>query len=267
MRKTDDTKWIEPIALACADSFLKAAQSSIDPERIRKALPEGQFGIAEHGHALGDLAVCATNLAFAIEIYLKCLRAQVGLPTRTQGSGHDLWKLYEDLPAHTRKEIEERYERGRTHPHPTYASITFSHSRNPKPPVWSDIAEKSMCVAEVLKRSKDVFVSWRYVFEVKDSYGETGHQLHTFEYLLLLFACTAINAVILRNWFTPQLAPGPDAPRAWMVLNDEDFAKVYPEQMSVTAEVTDQYTGKRYRVRNLSVGKGVETIAEELRES
>jgi hypothetical protein len=52
-----------------------------------------------------------------------------------------------------------------------------------------------------------------------------------------------------------------------MVLNDEDFAKVYPEQMSVTAEVTDQYTGKRYRVRNLSVGKGVETIAEELRES
>lgn len=264
MSNTDDTKWIEPIALACADSFLRAAQSFIDPERIQKALPEGRFGSAEHGHALGDLAVCATNLAFAIEIYLKCLRVQVGLPVRAQGSGHDLWKLYEDLPIHTKKEIEERYERGRTHPNSTYASIAFSHSRNPKPPVWSDLTDKSMNIAEVLKRSKDVFVSWRYVFEVKDSYRETGHQLHTFEYLLLLFACVAINAVILRNWFTPRLGADPNAPRPWMVLSDLDFAKVSCEESWVTADVTDQYTGKRYRIRNIVGGNGIDAIAEEL---
>jgi hypothetical protein len=262
--KTDNTTWIEPIALACADSFLRTAQSFIESERIRKALPEGLFGIAEHGHVFGDLAVCATNLAFAIEIYLKCLRAQVGLPARSQGSGHDLWKLYEDLPVHTKKEIEERYERGRTHPHPAYASITFALSRSPKPPVWSDLADELMNLAEVLKRSKDVFVSWRYVFEVNDSYGKTGHQQHTFEYLLLLLACVAINAVILRNWFTPQLGTNPNAPRAWMVLSDLDFAKVSREEPWTTADVTDQYTGKRYRIRNIAADNGIDAIAEEL---
>jgi hypothetical protein len=262
--KTDDTKWIEPIALACADSFLSAAQSFIDPERIRTALPEGVFGIAEHGHALGDLAVCATNLAFAIEIYLKCLRAQVGLPTRSQGSGHDLSKLYEDLPPHTKREIEERYERGRTHPHPAYASITFALSQSPKPPVWSDLTDKSMNLAEVLKRSKDVFVSWRYVFEVKESYSDTRHQMHTFEYLLLLLACVAINAVILRNWFTPRLGTDPNALRPWMVLSDLDFAKVSREEPWATADVTDRYTGKRYRIHNIATGNGIDAIAEEL---
>ncbi len=255
MRKSDDVKWIEPLALVCADSFLKTAQSFIDIEKISRKLPEGSDGI--YAPALGDLAVCATNLAFAVEIYLKCLRAQLGLP---QARGHDLWELYGDLPSHTKREIERRYERGRTNPSPAYASITFSLSRRPNKPAWQDLSVASMKLGDVLKRSKDVFVSWRYVFEFRNAKDDDSHQLHTFEYLLLLLACVAINAVILRNWYTPQLGADPNAPRPWMVLSDRDFAKVSSNDLWASATITDQYTGKRYRVRNVDG----DHIAEEL---
>jgi hypothetical protein len=263
--KSDETKWIEPMALVCADSFLRTAQSFIDVERIRRDLPEGPIGT--FGQSIGDLAVCATNLAFALEIYLKCLRTQLGLSARSRGGGHDLWELYKDLPLQIKREIEERYERGRTHPHPIHASIAFAIGRSPEPPIWSNVSEKSMGLGDVLKRSKDVFVSWRYVFEVKKSEDDSAHQQHAFEYLLLLFACAAINAVILRNWFTPRLGTDPNAPRAWMVLSDRDFAKVSTDHPWMTATVTDQYTGKRYRIRNIAREmpvSNIDAIAEEV---
>jgi len=135
VHKSDDIKWIEPIALVCADSFLKTAQSFIDIKRIHQELPEGPVGTL--GPAFGDLAVCATNLAFALEIYLKCLRAQLGLP---QARGHDLWELYSDLPSHIKSEIESRYERGRTNPSPAYASISFALTRRPDKLIWQDLS-------------------------------------------------------------------------------------------------------------------------------
>lgn len=255
MPKSDDIKWIEPIALVCADSFLKTAQSFIDIQKIHRELPEGPVGT--YGPAFGDLAVCATNLAFALEIYLKCLRTQLGLPP---ARGHDLWELYRDLPSHIKSEIESRYERGRTNPSPAYASITFSLSRQPHKLNWQDLSLASMKLGDVLKRSKDVFVSWRYVFEVRNA-EDNSHELHTFEYLLLLLACVAINAVILRNWYTPQLGADPNAPRPWMVLSDRDFAKVSSNSLRASATITDQYTGKRYRVRKVDGDHVVEELS------
>ena len=266
MGKSDETKWIEQIALVCADSFLRTAQSFIEMGKIRCELPEGPIGT--YGPAFGDLAVCATNLAFALEIYLKCLRTQVGLPVRPQASGHDLWALYKDLPPQIKREIEKRYEReiekryerARTHPNLAYASITFALSKRPGTPIWSDFSKKSMRLGNVLERSKNVFVTWRYVFEFRKAEDDDSHQLHEFEYLLLLLACVAINAVILRNWYTPQLGADPNAPRPWMVLNDRDFAKVSSDNLWTTVTITDQYTGKRYRIRS----KDGDHIAEEL---
>ena len=250
MGKSDEATWIEPIALVCADSFLKTAQSFVDQKKILRDLPEGPVGT--YGPAFGDLAVCATNLAFALEIYLKCLRTQVGLPARPpKAGGHDLWELYNGLPLQIKKEIEERYERGRTHPIPTYASITFAMSQRSGTPNWPDFSKESMKLGDVLKRSKNVFIAWRYVFEFKNTKDDSSHQLLTFEYLLLLLICVAINAVILRNWFTPRLGTDPNASRGWMVLSDRDFAKVTSNDPWVIATVTDQYTGKRYRIRNI----------------
>ena len=116
-----------------------------------------------------------------------------------------------------------------------------------------------MKLEDVLKKSKDVFISWRYVFEVNNTKIEHSHRLHTFEYLLMLLACVAVNAVILRNWYTPRLGTDPNAPRASLVLSDSDFAKVSLDDW-VSATVTDQYTGKRYNIRKI----GGDHIAEDL---
>jgi hypothetical protein len=253
VRQSDDIKWIEPIALVCADSFLKTAQSFIDIKRINSDLPEGPIGA--YGPAFGDLAVCATNLAFALEIYLKCLRAQLGLG---QARGHDLWELYCGLPSDIKSEIESRYERGRTNPSPAYAYISFALTQRPDKPIWQDLGLASMNLEDVLKRSKDVFVSWRYVFEFRNAEDKNSHQVHTFEYLLLLLGCVAINEAILRNWYTPRLGVDPNAPRPWMVLNESDFAKVSSTNLWENAMITDQYTGKRYRVRNVDGDQIVE---------
>ena len=254
MGKSDDIKWIEPIALVCADSFLKTAQSFIDIKRIHQELPEGPVGT--YGPAFGDLAVCATNLAFALEIYLKCLRAQLGLP---QARGHDLWELYSDLPSRIKSAIETRYERGRTNPSPAYASISFALTRRPDKLIWQDLGLASMKLEDVLKRSKDVFVSWRYIFEFRNAEDENSHEVHRFEYLLLLLGCVAINEAILRNWYTPRLGD-PNVPRPWMVLSESDFAKVSSSNLRENATITDQYTGKQYRVRNVDGDQIVEEL-------
>ena len=176
------------MALRCADSFREIAESFILGE-FRK-LPKGNLDA--WGPTLGDIAACATNLAFALEIYLKCLRIQVGLPPRADGDGHDLWQLYKDLPNQVRRDIEARYESGRTRPYPTHASITFALQRSPVAPTWTDGGEKPMELGEVLKRSKDTFVSWRYVFEIrKPKQGALGQQ-QTFAYLLLFLACVRL---------------------------------------------------------------------------
>ena len=210
------------MALRCADAFRETAESFILGKF--KSFPKGDLNA--WGPILGDIAAYATNLAFALEIYLKCLRIQVGLPPRaTAGDGHDLWHLYKDLPPHVRKDIETRYERGRTQPYPTHASISFALQRSPVAPNWNDAPQKSMKLEEVLKRSKDTFVSWRYVFEIQKP--DQGHgKSQTFEYLLLFLACVAINAVISRNWFTPRLGKDSTAEQAWLLLNDADFARV-----------------------------------------
>jgi len=257
---TDDTTWIEPIALRCADSFRAVAESFIHGTLTN--LPKGS--VEAYGPRLGDIAACATNLAFALEIYLKCLRIQVGLPPRAEGKGHDLWELYKELPSQVRTAIEERYESGRTRPFPTHASFTYVLQRSPVPPIWDEGNEKSMALPDVLKRSKDTFVSWRYVFEIQQPNRHDLVRRRTFEYLLLLFACTAINAVILRTWFTPRLATASDAARPWLLLSEEDFATVSQEQPWQIADVTDRYTGKRYRIRNIATSNGIDAVAEEL---
>lgn len=245
------------MAMRCADAFRETAESFI-LEKF-KSLPKGDLNAWDP--ILGEIAVCATNLAFALEIYLKCLRLQVGLPPRAaDGDGHDIWRLYKELPGHVREDIEARYERGRTQPYPTHASISFALQHSPVAPNWNDNAGKSMELEEVLKRSKDTFVSWRYVFEIQKPDQDHGKR-QTFEYLLLFFACVAINAAISRNWFTPRFAKDSSAGQAWlMLLNDKDFAKVSSDAPWDIADVTDRYTGKRYRIRR----NGIDVIAEEL---
>ncbi|THJ20478.1 MAG: hypothetical protein CAF45_014585 [Nitrospira sp. CG24E] len=181
--------WAVEMALACAESFQKTAEPFI--ERIAKDLPEGSLQ-ETHERGFGDLIVSATNLAFALETYLKILRAQLGLSVPKT---HDLSKLYKDLPPKVRSEIENRYDdKGRSQPLPVRASITLGKAIRQEVPVWQDYRQESKALGSLLERSKDVFKVWRYVFEGDPK--EDGFQSYQFEYLLLLFACEAVRAAI-----------------------------------------------------------------------
>jgi hypothetical protein len=264
MKTSIKSAWYEPAALACADSFLNTAKSLLDSRSIADELPEGRMGY--FGQSFGNLAACATNLAFALEIYLKTLRVQHGLPACPQGKGpnrHDLSKMYNDLPAAVRAVMEARFDAARKLQHPAQnAAITFALSPSPKLPPWPDRRSQSTKLGDILERSKDVFVSWRYVFEFEIPDGE-AHRMRSFEYLFLFMACEAVNAAILRNWFTPTF---PDGTQAWLLLGDEDYAKVSQNQSWTTATITDQYTDKCYRLRKVPSDKPgdiEDVIAEE----
>lgn len=196
MTKFYETKggWSVEMTLACAESFQKPSEAfikrALKKDGIAKDLPEG--GLEEaHEQNFGNLVVCATNLSFALELYLKSLLALLGLQVPNT---HDLLKLYNNLPSEIKSEIEERYERGRTTPSPVHASITVAKAIRPETPKWSDNTVESKALANVLERSKDMFKTWRYIFEGQPK--EEGFHSYKFEYLLLLFACVAVRATI-----------------------------------------------------------------------
>lgn len=108
-----------------------------------------------------DIFASATNYGLAIELYLKTLLIMEGT---IEVNGHHLDKLYEKLPATTRSAIEEIYRgmggnerqktlyiRGRLEGSP-------SENLNPEP-------ARGTKIAQLLKNNRDIFVTYRYMFE------------------------------------------------------------------------------------------------------
>jgi hypothetical protein len=89
-------------ALVCAEAFQKLAEELIP--RIW-TVKEGSYHVTPT--QMGDVVACATNLAFAVELYLKGLLTQLDSPVpRT----HDLRVLYDALPQPVRTLIESIYD-------------------------------------------------------------------------------------------------------------------------------------------------------------
>jgi hypothetical protein len=176
------------LLVECAESFQKTGESFID--LIHQRYPEGSSWKPPSG--LGELVCCATNLAFSLELYLKALLLQLGEAYPHQ---HDLSKLYAMLPTKVKQSIERNYnEYLKSVPAGVHASITVA--KGPKaPPKWPDYSEESKDLASVLYRSRDIFRSWRYLFEVRLE-GEGSYEIHEFEYLLLRLACKALRTQV-----------------------------------------------------------------------
>ena len=89
--------------LACAEAFLRIAEPLVS--RIGEDVGEGT---QPHPFppSVGDLVVTATNLAFAIELYIKAILvlSQVDVPRGREG--HYLGKLYSLMPQHFKVIIE-----------------------------------------------------------------------------------------------------------------------------------------------------------------
>jgi len=134
----------------------------------------------------------AVNVAFALELYLKTLLAQLQLGVLKH---HDLRDLFDALPLDARTEIEETYDRSwRSRWLGERASITIAVGSRDLPQ-WTEYRE-SRGLPALLDRSRDVFQTWRYIFEIEVPAG-SAYQFHRFEYGLLLCACDSLRAAIV----------------------------------------------------------------------
>lgn len=169
----------------CGEAFQRLAE---------KLLPA--IGIVKEGpsHAMpdemGDVVACATNLAFAVELYLKGLLIQLGLDVPMD---HNLRNLYAGIPQSVRTLIESIYDTAlpdevrRLGGH-----VSFTLAKGPlKEPPWDDY-KSSLALPDLLARSKDLFVSWRYVFEFSQPEG-SSYQFRQFEYGLLRCAAEVLR--------------------------------------------------------------------------
>jgi len=172
-------------ALMCGEAFQKLAEEFIP--RIGAITPGSHRAMSDE---LGGLVACATNLAFALELYLKGLLTQLDLPFPAT---HDLRHLYEGIPRSVREVIEGVYDTalpdevrrlGRR--------VSITVAKGPlEEPRWDDY-RVSLALPDVLARSRDLFQSWRYVFEFSEP--EHGpYQYHQFEYGLLRCAAEALR--------------------------------------------------------------------------
>ena len=152
--------------------------------------PEGSSRNPPSG--LGELVCCATNLSFGLELYLKALLVKSGEPYPHE---HDLSKLYAKLPVKTKRPIERTYgELLASIPAGVHASITIA--KGPAdPPTWADYSKDAKDLTSVLHRSRDIFPSWRYLFETRLE-EEGPYEIHQFEYLLLDLACKALRTQV-----------------------------------------------------------------------
>jgi HEPN domain-containing protein len=90
----------------------------------------------------------ATNAAFSLEIYLKCLLL---LEEGDARRGHDIYKLFHELNSSTQSEL-------------TKAHDAFVRS---KPSLVSEMRGKRLStdLKELLKRGRNAFVNFRYTYE------------------------------------------------------------------------------------------------------
>jgi len=176
-------------ALVCGEAFQRLAA-----EFIPKIGAIKQTSAQAMSNELGDLVACATNLGFAIELYLKALLTQLDLPVQQT---HDLSTLYDKIPQPVRTLIESTYDTGLAyHEWQPHNRVSFTLAKGPvEEPRWDDRPKVSCALPELLSRSREMFQSWRYVFEFRQP-EDNPYQFHQFEYGFLWCAAEAIRVEV-----------------------------------------------------------------------
>jgi hypothetical protein len=172
-------------ALVCGEAFQRQADELIfDIRKVR----EGSHHVMPD--ELGNVVVCATNLAFAAELYLKGLLIQLG---QDVPMSHNLQKLYGAIDQPVRLLIESVYNKALPGEIQRLGGlVSFMFAKGPlEQPRWNEY-KVSKNLPDLLARSKDLFISWRYVFESSLPEG-SSYDFHQFEYGLLRCATEVLR--------------------------------------------------------------------------
>jgi hypothetical protein len=191
-------------ALVCGEAFQRLAAEFIPKIGVIK-----ETSAQAMSDELGELVACATNLGFAIELYLKALLTQLGLQTLQT---HDLRTLYDKIPQPVRTLIESTYDTGLVyHKWQPSDRVSITLAKGPlEEPRWHDRTKVSCALPELLLRPRDMFQSWRYVFEYSHP-EDSPYQFHRLEYGFLWCAAETIRVEVTvrlrRTGDTPPTSP------------------------------------------------------------
>lgn len=136
--------------IVTADAFRASSQPFRDKAAGLDVVAASRIALDD----LGGMVVCATNLAFAVELYVKGFRRMYGQEPKFD---HSLKALYDDLPQDLAQSIEAMYDAA---PKPI-ASIGFDVTMGAPTP--APVSDHSL--ASVLDRSSALFEKWRYLYE------------------------------------------------------------------------------------------------------
>jgi hypothetical protein len=140
--------------------------------------------------SLGSVVCAATNLALALELYLKAahIQARTNFSRRT----HYLDGIYLALPDADRRDLAVKYDDLLSQVRDEQIQF-IDLARGPvTPPPWEGRIQLRDGLEPMLGRCRDAFVSWRYVFEIELA-DVSSHQMIRFEHSLMNTACEAIE--------------------------------------------------------------------------
>ncbi|GJM05747.1 MAG: hypothetical protein DHS20C09_17430 [marine bacterium B5-7] len=172
-------------AIVSADAFMVHSKYFLN--RIGRDMNSAHENASKD---LGGLVASATNLALAVEIYLKALWMLLGSPPPED---HNLWSLYKRLPDRKLKDaINKTFDEVNSNSGEQVSALEVAISTGPMndeelkrvSDEWSERVSDTDLKA-VLKRSKDAFVTWRYLYE-QDSKSNTQIIRYEFERLQML---------------------------------------------------------------------------------
>jgi hypothetical protein len=146
-----------------------------------------------HNHAaenMGELIASATNVALAIELYLKALLLRSG---QAAPMTHELPSLFAKLPSSVQLKVEQVYERLQATAKKGAAAAFAVHvagKNSPRPRFGQGAQTQDNTLKGVLQRAASAFVTWRYLFAHAPT--ESGAPL-TYEFLRLSLAAQALR--------------------------------------------------------------------------
>ena len=181
-------------AFQCAESFLNLATPYLT--KMGVGLNEGPLVAKDDP---GGLVCSATNLTFAIELYLKSLRIglELGVP-----STHNLWELYKSLPNNAKQIIETKYDDRvskilDTDLFELSIALEVATPDGPTAPEFPNNPDEAKDLRSLLQRTNNAFQTWRYLYEAVEP-GER-YFIIKFEYSHLLVLCHSIREHIQEN--------------------------------------------------------------------
>ena len=141
---------------------------------------------------LGALFASATNLALAVELYLKSLMILLRMDIPNT---HELWTIFKRFPSELRSAIESQFDSSLDSvPGQTVAlQLDIWAGGEPKAPLPDIPTDEKYDLKSLLKRCNNAFVTWRYIYER----GEQGkHVLFEYEYVRLGVLCEVLRHII-----------------------------------------------------------------------